>query len=132
MNSTLTYPHDQHLDRVALAQFTFKGDKLRAVGVAVAKAFSGLQPKVWADEVQLPELGPDDRNIVGTAWKNLARWGIIQRMEGEGDHRRSTRPGRRGGIVFRYRLTNQKLLETFLARNGVANPLPVLEQKELL
>jgi hypothetical protein len=128
---------DQHLDKVALAQFTFKGDKLRAVGAAIAKAFDyiptmGFNVTVWSDEVELPELDKADRNLIGTAWKNLVRWKIIVRMEGAGDHRkanRDKRKKRRGGIAFRYQLLDAKLLRSFLKANHVE---PAAEpQKEL-
>ena len=82
----------------------------------------------------LPPLPTEDRNCVGSAWKNLARWGVIQRLEGATDHRRSTAPGRKGGVVWRYALADAKLLRAFLRANGADEPRPPqkLEQAVLL
>lgn len=112
---------DTKLDVATIAQFTFKGETCRAVAVAIAKAFvEAPDGSVWADSVALPELAADDKNTIGLAWRNLTRWKMIQRQEGATDHRRSKAKGRKGGVVFRYKLLNYGLLQTFLVRNRAA------------
>jgi len=122
---------DKHLMEKSIAQLLFKAGPCRAVAVAIAKAFlDSPGDSVWSDEVQLPELAADDKNVIGTAWKNLARLGLVQRQEGVGDHRRSTREASRGRTVWRYRIMDAASLRTFLARNGGSNG--VQSQPELL
>ena len=127
---------DAHLDSVALKQYGFKNEKLRAVAVAICKAMTASPGcVVWADSVVIPAcVDADSRNCVGSAWRILANWGIIQRMEGAGDHRRSTAPGRRGGNVWRYRLLSPGLCRAFLRANGVAVVAPetALVQQQML
>lgn len=129
--------NDQHLKSVALSQFTFKGDKLRSVGVAIAKEFDhtatlGYDIKVWSDEVPLPVLDNADKNCIGTAWKNLTRWNIITRLEGSDDHRRSKSKSRRGGVAWRYKLVSDKLLAAFLRANHVEPEPPKHQQLPLM
>lgn len=122
---------DQSLNEVTLAQLTFKPGPCRSVAVAIAKSFDESPTgSVWADEVPLPALAAEDKNVIGTTWRNLAKWKIIQRLEGAGDHRRSTRKGRKGGVVFRYQLRNRGLLQTFLRRNNCEPaPLKAVQQQ---
>ena len=111
---------DAKLAAAALAQYGFKGDTVRRVALAVAKAFADAPGNsVWADEVKLPELNDDSKNVVGLVWKNLAKWGIVRRCEGATDHRRSRNPSRKGGVAWRYELASHSLLKTFMARNQV-------------
>lgn len=105
------------LDEATLAQYTFKPGLVRNVAVAIATALHNKRGQpVWADEVALPELQSFDKNLIGLAWRNLTRWGIIARIEEQ--HRRSKVKSRNGGIAFQYRAPNWTLLEVFLARNS--------------
>ena len=115
---TTTETTEERLQSKALLQFAFKGDKVRQVATAVAMAFDNSPSgSVWVDEIELPPLDVEDRNIIGLVYKNMAKWGMIERLEGADSHRRSQRNGRRGGTIFKYRLTNRSLLKTFMLRN---------------
>jgi hypothetical protein len=122
---------DQHLDQSTLAQMTFKPGTVRRVAVAIASAAEASQGSLWADEVPLPELGPDDKNTIGLAFRNLARWKIIERCEGATDHRRSRRAGRKGGVCWRYVVVNRGLLRAFLKANGASDRITAEKQIEL-
>ena len=124
---------DNHLKDVALVQHLFKGAKVQAVAVAIGNAFADAPGEsIWADDIGLPELDDASKNCIGTAWKQLARWKIIQRLEGEFDHRRSTNPTSKGRTVWRYRLLDAKLLRAFLRANGVEQKPVRHEQPQLL
>lgn len=123
MNTTAEQTVDAKLDEAHLRQFGFKGDKVRLVAAAVCRAFAAAPGRsVWFDEIELPELAKDDRNIIGLVARSLAKWGIIRRCEGSGDHRRSRRDGRKGGVCWRYEIASHRLLETFAERNGIGLP----------
>jgi hypothetical protein len=122
---------DQHLDTKSLLQITFKPGICREVAVAIAAAFQAAPGAVlWSDEVTLPELRPEDVNAVGLSWRRLAKAGIIQRLEGQTDHRRSTSKARKGGVVWRYRIASHSLLRAFLKANGA--PAPAAKQLQLV
>jgi hypothetical protein len=108
---------DAHLDDVTIKQLTFKPGVATDVAVAIVKHY--VEHLVaFADEVNLPALADADVNCVGLAWRRLANVGIICQT---GDHRRSQRDRRKGGVVWKYRLLSHKLAVTFLARNGITN-----------
>ena len=118
MTTTTEQSVDERLQEKSLLQFAFKGDTVRAVAVAVARAFDASSSgSVWSDEVELPPLEPDDRNIIGMVWRGMAKWGIVRRMEGATDHRRSRNKSRRGGVAWRYEIVSRGLLRTFMLRN---------------
>jgi len=124
---------DAHLDDVTLNMLAFKPGKVREVAVAIGRAFAEAPGEaVWADAVALPELDGGSRNVIGAAWRWLTNRGIIQRLEGAADHRRSTAPGRRGGVCWRYRLLSPGLLRAFMRANGAAVAERRYEQPELI
>lgn len=107
---------DQELDQVTLRQLAFKDDTCKRIAIRIVESF--LPDRIqWGDEIDLGDVDPDDKNVIGCTWRRLAKLGIIKRMEGADDHRRSKVKSRRGGIVWKYRLANAKLAETFLKRN---------------
>ena len=112
---------ETELSDAALLQYAFKSDTVRRVAVAVAQAFDQAPGQfVWQDEIVLPELDAADKNIIGLVFKNMGKWGMIRRLGGEQDHRRSQRKDRRGGVAWRYQLVNLELLRTFMRRNQCA------------
>lgn len=119
---------DNHLQDVGLNLLCFKPSVMRSVMVAIVENL--LAEKHWLDEMTLPELGPEDKNAIGGAMKTLAGRGIIKRMEGAGDHRRSKSDARRGGLAWRYIIENENLARTFLKRND--QQLPPAGQMDLL
>jgi hypothetical protein len=105
------------LDDATLKQLAFKDDTCKRIAIRIVESF--LQDKIqWGDEVDLGEIADDDKNVIGCTWRRLAKLGIIKRMEGADDHRRSKVKSRRGGVVWKYRLANAALAVTFLKRNG--------------
>lgn len=121
---------DSYLDEKTLLQLTFKPGICRNVAVTIATAAeASASSSIWADEIPLPELQPEDKNTIGLAFRNLSRWGIIERCEGATDHRRSRREGRKGGVCWRYVVKSRKLLRAFLRANGA--PIPELKQANL-
>lgn len=114
---------DAHLADKSLLQYAFKSNTVRAVAVAIAlAAVAAPGSTVWPDEIELPELVNEDKNIIGLCFKNLAKWKMIERLEGAGQHRRSRVKSSKGRTVFQYRVINVGLLKTFLKRNGVTAP----------
>jgi len=109
---------DQLLDDVTLKQIAFKPGLMQAVAVTIVSQF--LPDRIiWLDEVELPPgLEKKDMNCVSATWRRLCKLGILKRMEGAENYRRSAKKSRRGGTVFKYRVLNEKLAETFLKRNG--------------
>lgn len=108
---------DQQLDAATLQQLSFKDDTCRRIAIRTVESF--LPDRIqWGDEIDLGDVDPADKNVIGCTWRRLAKLGIIKRMEGADDHRRSKVKSRKGGVVWKYRLGNAKLAETFLKRNG--------------
>lgn len=124
---------DEQLNEITIKQLTWKPGVCQQVAVTIARSFVDSDSNfVWADEVKLPELSSEDKNVVGVAWRNLARNGIVRRLEGQTDHRRSHNKNRKGGVVWRYELARSKLLRTFLKANGHAQNHCLPVQAELI
>lgn len=113
--ATANDPVDDHLNEVALKQLTWKPGAMRNIAIAIAQAFLGDRIQ-WADEVDLSNVAAKDKNCIGSAWRLLAKAGIIEPI---GGFRRSIKEASRGRKVFKYRLASERLAKTFLSRNGV-------------
>ena len=128
MNETLN-PVEAHLASVALKQMTWKPGIVRDVSAKIVqKALE--HGMLWPDEVSfggINSLTPADMNCIGTAWKNLARQGIIIPT---GRFRRSTTEHARGRKVFEYRTASLSLARRWLAANGYAMPVTIVGQQE--
>lgn len=98
---------------VAALQMAFKPGAVRNTMLDVAEQLLSDRIK-WGDEFELTP-GPDDRNCIGTAFKQLMGIGVLTRME---QHRRSKREGQKGRLVWKYRLASEPLARCFMARNG--------------
>lgn len=104
---------DAVLYTVAAKQMAFKPGAVRNTMLDITEQL--LSDRIrWGDEFELTP-GPDDRNCIGTAFKQLMSVGIVTRME---QHRRSQRAGQKGRTVWKYRLASESLARTFMARNG--------------
>ena len=120
---------DNHLQGIALDQLLFKPSQMRSVMIAVVEQLlAGVE---WMDEIKMTGLGEADSHCIGGAMKTLAGRGIIKRMEGANDHRRSKSDARRGGLAWRYTIPNPQLARTFLKRNN-SQPSPPAGQMDLL
>jgi predicted transcriptional regulator len=108
---------DAQLDAATISQISFKPGPVTNISVAIVKHILSDRI-VWMDDIELPQVDAADKNAIGLSIRRLANIGIITRMEGMNDHRRSKVKARRGGQVWKYRLANQKLAETFLKRNN--------------
>lgn len=83
-----------------------------------------LEGKQWGDELVLTP-GPNDRNVIGTAFKLLMRAGLVEQT---GAHRRSAVKEQKGRVCWCYRLPSTALARTFLKR---FNRVPTEPQMEL-
>jgi hypothetical protein len=115
---TLTPPQiDAVLDKVTKNQLKWKSEICRRVAIKIVESF--LPDRIqWLDDIDMGPVPEDGRNIIGCTFRMLAKYGIIKRMEGAEDHRRSKMKSRRGGIVFKYRLTDPDAAVAFLKLNG--------------
>lgn len=105
---------DQKLDEVALLQFTWKNQKLLTACLMIAhKALQ--KPIFWPDELVFDFLlSDDDRNVIGSAWRQCSRGlGIIEKT---GEFRRSKGENTNGRTIFQYRLINEPVAKAFLKR----------------
>lgn len=105
---------DNKLDDATIKQLTFKPGVCQNIAVAIVRAFT--EDRIaWTDEVDLSFVLADDLNCIGLAWRRLTAVGIIKPI---GQFRRSTKEASQGRRIFKYRLANEGLARTFLARNG--------------
>jgi len=108
---------DQILDDATLKQLAWKPGICRNVALRIVDSF--LPDKIqWSDEINIGEIDAKDKNVIGCTWRRLAKMGIIKRMEGADDHRRSTIKSRRGSTIWKYRLADKAKAELFLKENG--------------
>lgn len=98
---------------VAARQMAFKPGPVRNTMLDVAEQLLSDRIK-WGDEFELTP-GPNDRNCIGTAFKQLMSIGVVSRMN---LHRRSKRKGQNGRTVWKYRLASEPLARLFMSRNG--------------
>lgn len=117
MSEVVRDPVDKKLDEVAIHQMLFKSDKMKAAVLTIL--YKAVRDgSFWADEVVFDFLGPEDRNVIGTAFRILGEpaldesgkakgpgLSLIRRLRAE--NRRSKAKGRNGGVVFRYVLHSE-------------------------
>ncbi len=130
MNATQD-PTEAHLADVALKQMTWKPGIVRDVSAMIVQ--TALEHgMLWPDDVKLEgisSLTTADANCIGTAWKNLARAGIII---GTGRFRRSTANHARGRKIFEYRTASLSLARRWLTANAYTFPVTIAgEQAEM-
>jgi hypothetical protein len=107
---------DAALDEAFIRQVTWKPSIMRNIAIAIVARAVWEQDRVfWADDIDLSFVGPDDRNCIGGAWRQLVKAGIVKRTD---LNRRSTKEASRGRTVFKYRLASDAKARTFLDRNG--------------
>lgn len=107
----MSTPADKHLDAVALAQFLFKTEKMKAAALTILEKAINMG-RFWPDEVDLDFLGEKDRNCIGSIFRILSvptadetgktRGAGLGFIAQTGSKRRSRRKGRSGGIIFEY------------------------------
>lgn len=107
----MSSPVDKHLDEVAIAQFLFKSDKMKAAALTVLEKAINMG-RFWPDQVDLDFLGEKDRNCIGSVFRILSvpkpdengkiRGTGLGFIDQTGSKRRSRRKGRSGGIIFEY------------------------------
>lgn len=105
---------EAHLQEVLVNQLTWKPGAARNAAVRIVKHALECEGVLWPDEVDLDTVHADDRNCIGTAYKNLAKQGIL---EHGASFRRSRSEGSRGRTIFSYRLASRARAELFLRRN---------------
>lgn len=116
---------DTKLDEVAIQQMLWKSPKLLAACLLIVERFVE-SPIVWPDEIDFSFLtSDDDRNIIGSAWRQCSRTlGIIEKT---GQWRRSKGDRTNGRVVFEYRLIDLPVARAFLKRHGKAVTSPQME-----
>jgi hypothetical protein len=105
---------DAKLGDVAIKQLLYKPSIMRNLMVTIVQSFLGNRIQ-WPDEIDLGEVGPQDKNCIGQAWRNLSRAGIIKQTP---ERRRSKNKASNGRQIYKYRLLSESAAKTFLARNG--------------
>ncbi len=103
---------DAELYAVAAKQMAFKPGVVTNLMLDLVEQLRDDRIK-WGDEFTLTA-SKADCNCVGTAFKQLSNIGLVHRME---QHRRSTKDGQKGRLVWKYRLANAALAATFLRVN---------------
>ncbi len=112
---------DEKLDEIALKQWAWKNQKLLTACLLIAE--KAVQKVVfWPDDIGFDFLlSDDDRNVIGSAWRQCARnLGIIEKT---GSFRRSKGDGANGRTIFQYRLLNKGVAMAFLNRYDKAKYL---------
>ena len=121
MNATLERDAvDAHLDATVILQLTWKPSVLRNVACRIVRAMldgGQFSSGLWPDQVDISDVGDDDRNTIGSAYRLLTKAAII---EPTADFRRSKAKGARGRKVFKYVLGRRSRAETFLRRPSAA------------
>lgn len=115
MNAAPEKNTDQVLDDVALSQYFWKPGPLTTAAVEIVKAIMVEPFVIWPDEVNLEKIDADSRCCIGSAYRILAKRGII---EATGAWKRSHAIGRNGGKIFSYRVSNFNLAQEFVRRNS--------------
>lgn len=121
---------DTILDEVAINQFIWKSPRLLAACLTIAqKALES--PVFWPDSVVFSFLVyDDDRNLIGSAWRQCANTlGIVEKT---GQYRRSKGERTNGRIVFEYRIVDALVARAFLKRHGLAKIVASLEPQMAL
>jgi hypothetical protein len=105
---------DARLDDIALRQFVWKNQKLLTACLLIAH--KALKDSIfWPDELVFDFLlTPEDRNVIGSAWRMCSR--SLKIIEKTGQYRRSKGDDRNGGMIFCYRLLSRHVAEAFLKR----------------
>ncbi len=107
---------DQHLDDVALRQFTWKNKKLLTSCLLIAQK-AAETTTFWPDDVVLDFLlTANDRNVIGSAYRMCTKMGLIEKT---GKWRRSTHEASAGRTIFEYRCVNHALAQAFVRRYDV-------------
>ena len=103
---------DELLDEIALRQYAWKNTAMIRVTCAICEA--ALKGGVfWPDQVDTSSIATEDRNCIGSTYRNLRRLGIINLT---GRFRRSQGERTHGRVVFEYQLQSRTLAETLLTR----------------
>lgn len=118
-----------HLDDVTIKQLVWKPGASREIASRIVRQALESDGLLWPDEVRLDCVDAADKNIVGIAWRYLAKFGVIA---GTGRFRRSTHPEANGRKVFQYQVASLALAKRWLVANGYPLSTPVLRQEVLL
>lgn len=113
MKTAATNTTDTILDDVALKQFFWRPGPITTACVAIVTALLHEPFCAWPDEVNLEKIDADSRCCIGSAYRILARRGII---EPTGEWRRSHADGRHGSKIFQYRIRNIHFAQEFVRR----------------
>lgn len=105
--------YDRHLDETAILQYAWKNRRLQLAVCSIVKK-SLENPVFLADEVVFENLGPDDRNIIGIAFRIAAKLGIVRKT---GSYNKSRSKASNGRIIWEYRLESKALAHAFMRAN---------------
>lgn len=119
-------PVDAHLDDVATAQLMWKPSATRDFAAQIVTKALKVVGTFWPDELTLRGVKPADKNCVGTAYRLLAKYGVIAWTV---RHRRSKREDSAGRQVFEYRLASEALARRWLKENGYDKAPPRREEQ---
>lgn len=102
---------DAILDNKFAKQAFWKSPVCIAITKKILKLF--LDGKCYyADEVDLDFVGEDDKNVIGSIWRQLAQQGLLRKLDTP-PRRSKTRH-----LVFAYSIWNIRLCESWLKRFG--------------
>jgi len=107
--------HSDQLDKIALRQLTWKPGVVRNLAIEIVEKVLVAPYRIWPDDIRLDKVNVTDRNIIGIAWRMLAKADVIKQTS---QYRKSTAANRNAGTVFEYTLKSRARAETFLKRNS--------------
>lgn len=114
------------LDKVTIDQLVWKPSPVLTVAIRVTQAaiFAEGLP-IWPDDIDTSDIGDDDKNCIGIAFRLLAKQDIVERQNN--NTRKSKAGPRKGSYIAAYRLKNLALAKEFLRRNKVVPPDPQMK-----
>lgn len=114
---------DTYLDAVASDILVWKPTQMRNISRLILLKMLSKHPElVFPDEIELV-VEKKDSAVVGCAWRKLRATGLIFESW-DARPRRSKRIASRGRRIYPYKLTDEKLVEQWLAKNPLVDIQP--------
>lgn len=117
MKTTNTKTTDEQLNEATIAQLTWKPNIVRNIALKLCERF--LKDRIaYTDEIDLSFVPTLHANCIGLTFRRLRDMGIIKETGRFRQNSQKTRPGRKGGKAFQWRIISDKRARLFMERNG--------------
>src|SRR5579862_4662289 len=93
------------LDKILINQLTWKPCATTSAAITIVITVANKPYYVYPDAVDLSFICNADKNVIGSAWRNLTRQGIIKHGI---NFRRSKSKESKGRTIFSYTLASRK------------------------